>query len=74
MNYREINILVKYISSRLGFGKFHEMMRLVDGSFNDSYIEEKWTIFCQDRCVFVFTWEAFFDEVMRDIETTGYKG
>jgi len=74
MTYKEINILHKYLYNKVDEHKFEELMLKTDTFFNDSYINGKWENFKVNMHAFTFTWESFFNEVVKDIENTKYEG
>jgi len=74
MTYNEANIIHKFLYNQVDKNKFYELMLKTDSFFTKPYMDEKWKNYQDNMHSFTFTWESFFNEVVKDINNTNYKG
>ena len=74
MNFKELDVLVKYCSNRVNADKFVELML---PRYNDeNYIMNLWTNFRDNPCMFIVARNEteLLDSIIQEIEITGYSG
>jgi len=74
MDFEELNKLVKFISNRVDYYKFRDMMMK---TYNDEgYIEPLWPSFRDNPTLFIVGRREtkLFELILAEIEETGYRG
>lgn len=74
MNFKELEIFVKYCRNQIGHGKFLEIMRGI--YYDDTYASALWESFRDTPIIFIVARgeEELFDIIQEEIIKTNYKG
>jgi hypothetical protein len=75
MEYKELNILTKYVYNRVDYGVFSKAIKSFIPHANDGYIMVKWEMFQKSQMNFIGTFdEKLFNYLYNKMVDEGYKG
>jgi len=75
MNYKNFNILGKFLWNRVNIDIFKKLLERATGrELDDSYVEENWKKFRECQLQYLIGFPEFFDVVWDYIDQTNYKG
>ena len=74
MDFKELNILVKYCSNQVNYNKFLELM--MERYNDENYISGLWVQFRDNPTMFMVSRSEteLFDNIQKQIKITNYKG
>lgn len=75
MDYKEYNILTKFVLNKIDSFFFKEALDSFIPHVTDSYAEEKWKIFIEKPMVFLGTFDKeFYEYVLIEMNKIDYQG